>query len=40
LTGARDIAKGKNRSEGEKFESKPTPTETDSSDYFGIYRPC
>ena len=27
-TGARDIAKGKNRSEGEKYEEKPTPNQS------------
>jgi len=36
LAGARDIAIGKARSEDEKFEGKPTPTETDSTDNFGI----
>jgi len=30
------IAEWQGASEGQKFAAKPTPAETDSSDYFGI----
>ena len=40
VSGARDIARGKNRSEDQKCAAKPTPAETDSSGCFGIKVVC